>query len=225
MRRQQVKENDHLRKPRLLLETRAKNQDASFSLLALAALALSLLACRQYCVTQVATRPGRISSQEDFLPSQLEHLHIAQFKGDTVFSLGIVCDAISFCTLLIFQLLSLTLFFSFFLLFTFVSAGDISGAVQTLRALLLFYPSDKDSLDNLQLYSETLGGDTESQGIQPTQVHLQTIHCFCDRKHFSSKVYYCVNFRIAHISVILIHRRFPSISDALCKKRSCCIMG
>ncbi|XP_076593844.1 prolyl 3-hydroxylase 3 [Chaetodon auriga] len=93
-----------------------------------AALSLSLLACRQSCVTQVATRPGRISAQEDFLPSQLEHLHIAQFK-----------------------------------------AGDISGAVQTLRSLLLFYPSDKDSLDNLQLYSETLGGDTESQGTQPSQ--------------------------------------------------------
>nr|XP_046255129.1 prolyl 3-hydroxylase 3 [Scatophagus argus] len=90
-----------------------------------AALSLSLLACRQSCVTQVATRPGRISAQEDFLPSQLEHLHIAQFK-----------------------------------------AGDISGAVQTLRSLLLFYPSDKDSLDNLQLYSETLGGDTESQPAQ-----------------------------------------------------------
>lgn len=45
------------------------------------ALALSLLACRQYCVTQVAMRPGRISAHEDFLPSQLEHLHIAQFKG------------------------------------------------------------------------------------------------------------------------------------------------
>uniref|UniRef100_A0A3Q3WZA3 procollagen-proline 3-dioxygenase n=1 Tax=Mola mola TaxID=94237 RepID=A0A3Q3WZA3_MOLML len=93
-----------------------------------AALSLSLLACRQSCVTQVATRPGRISAQEDFLPSLLEHLHIAQFK-----------------------------------------AGDISGAAQTLRALLLFYPSDKDSLDNLQLYSETLGGDTESQGTQPAQ--------------------------------------------------------
>ncbi|XP_010733306.3 prolyl 3-hydroxylase 3 [Larimichthys crocea] len=91
-------------------------------------LSLSLLSCRQYCVTQIATRPGRISAQEDFLPSQLEHLHIAQFK-----------------------------------------AGDISGAVQTLRSLLLFYPSDKDSLDNLQLYSETLGGVTESQGLQPAQ--------------------------------------------------------
>ncbi|KAM3614433.1 uncharacterized protein V6R79_014254 [Siganus canaliculatus] len=90
-----------------------------------AALSLSLLACRQSCVTQVSTRPGRISSQEDFLPLQLEHLHIAQFK-----------------------------------------AGDIRGAVQTLRSLLLFYPSDKDSLDNLQLYSETLGGDTESQAAQ-----------------------------------------------------------
>lgn len=44
-------------------------------------LSLSLLSCRQYCVTQIATRPGRISAQEDFLPSQLEHLHIAQFKG------------------------------------------------------------------------------------------------------------------------------------------------
>lgn len=45
------------------------------------ALSLSLLACQQSCVTQVATRPGRISAQEDFLPSQLEHLHIAQYKG------------------------------------------------------------------------------------------------------------------------------------------------
>ncbi|XP_034553125.1 prolyl 3-hydroxylase 3 [Notolabrus celidotus] len=93
-----------------------------------AALSLSLLSCRQSCVTQIATRPGRISAQEDFLPSQLEHLHIAQFK-----------------------------------------AGDISGAVQTLSSLLLFYPSDKDSLDNQQLYYETLGGDTESQGTQPAQ--------------------------------------------------------
>uniref|UniRef100_A0A672HH63 procollagen-proline 3-dioxygenase n=1 Tax=Salarias fasciatus TaxID=181472 RepID=A0A672HH63_SALFA len=48
-----------------------------------AALSLSLLSCRQYCVTQVATRPGRISAQEDLLPTQLEHLHIAQFKGQT----------------------------------------------------------------------------------------------------------------------------------------------
>ncbi|XP_026173246.1 prolyl 3-hydroxylase 3 [Mastacembelus armatus] len=93
-----------------------------------AALSLSLLSCRQSCVTQVALRPGRLSAQEDFLPTQLEHLHIAQFK-----------------------------------------AGDISGAVQTLRSLLLFYPSDKDSLDNLQLYYETLGGDTESQATQPAQ--------------------------------------------------------
>lgn len=29
-------------------------------------------------------RPGRISAHEDFLPSQLEHLHIAQFKGQCV---------------------------------------------------------------------------------------------------------------------------------------------
>ncbi|XP_056901903.1 prolyl 3-hydroxylase 3 isoform X1 [Takifugu flavidus] len=94
-----------------------------------AALSLSLLACRQSCVTQVAMRPGRISAHEDFLPSQLEHLHIAQFK-----------------------------------------AGDISGAVQTLRTLLLFYPSDKNSLDNLQLYSETLGGATETEATTPNQL-------------------------------------------------------
>lgn len=54
----------------------------------------------------------------------------------------------------------------------FTTAGDISGAVQTLRALLLFYPSDKDSLDNLQLYSETLEGATEAQGTQPIPVTL-----------------------------------------------------
>ncbi|XP_062321718.1 prolyl 3-hydroxylase 3 [Osmerus eperlanus] len=90
-----------------------------------AALSLSLLSCQQSCVTQVATRPGRISAQEDFLPMQLEHLHIAQFK-----------------------------------------AGEFPGAVQTLRSLLLFYPSDTDSLSNLQLYYETLEGDTD---IQPSQ--------------------------------------------------------
>ncbi|XP_072250096.1 prolyl 3-hydroxylase 3 [Leuresthes tenuis] len=100
-----------------------------------AALSLSLLSCRQSCVTQVATRPGRISAQEDFLPTQLEHLHIAQFK-----------------------------------------AGDISGALQTLRSFLLFYPSDKDSLDNLQLYYETLGGDAESQGTQPAQEIVRYIN-------------------------------------------------
>ncbi|KAM4601523.1 prolyl 3-hydroxylase 3 [Polymixia lowei] len=93
-----------------------------------AALSLSLLSCQQSCVTQVATRPGRISAQEDFLPTQLEHLHIAQFK-----------------------------------------AGDLAGAVQTLRSLLLFYPSDADNLENLQLYYDTLGGDTESQAPQPAQ--------------------------------------------------------
>ncbi|XP_077576213.1 prolyl 3-hydroxylase 3 [Stigmatopora nigra] len=90
-----------------------------------AVLSLSLLSCQQWCVTQVSTRPGRISSQDDFLPTQLEHMHIAQFQ-----------------------------------------AGDLEGAVQTLRSLLLFYPTDKDSLDNLQLYQQTLGGDKEFEGIQ-----------------------------------------------------------
>ncbi|CAL8247405.1 unnamed protein product [Lota lota] len=95
-----------------------------------AVLSLSLLSCQQSCVTQVATRPGRISAQEDFLPTQLEHQHIAQFK-----------------------------------------AGDLGGAIQTLRSLLLFYPSDTDSLGNLQFYYETLGGDKESQDKdnQPAQ--------------------------------------------------------
>lgn len=64
--------------------------------------------------------------------------------------------------------------------FAFPTAGDVSGAVQTLRSLLLFYPSDKDSIDNLQLYSETLGGDTESQGMQPSQVPLNGHHYGCN---------------------------------------------
>ncbi|XP_034030360.1 LOW QUALITY PROTEIN: prolyl 3-hydroxylase 3 [Thalassophryne amazonica] len=103
-----------------------------------AALSLSLLSCKQSCVTQIATRPGRISAQEDFLITQLEHLHIAQFK-----------------------------------------AGDISGAVQTLRSLLLFYPSDADSLDNLQLYYETLGGDKDTQ---PVQEIVEYVHCALQEK-------------------------------------------
>ncbi|XP_060777591.1 prolyl 3-hydroxylase 3 [Neoarius graeffei] len=93
-----------------------------------AALSLSLLACKQACVILVSTRPGRISPQEDFLPMQLEHLHLAQYK-----------------------------------------AGDLKGAVQTLRSLLLFYPKDTESLSNLQLYSESLEGDTEAQATGPSQ--------------------------------------------------------
>ncbi|XP_076827100.1 prolyl 3-hydroxylase 3 [Brachyhypopomus gauderio] len=93
-----------------------------------AALSLSLLSCKHMCVSLVSTRPGRISPQEDFLPMQLEHLHIAQYK-----------------------------------------AGDLKGAVQTLRSLLLFYPKDADSLNNLQLYSESLEGDAEAQATGPSQ--------------------------------------------------------
>ncbi|KAL7886530.1 hypothetical protein AOLI_G00042510 [Acnodon oligacanthus] len=93
-----------------------------------AALSLSLLSCKQMCVSLVSTRPGRISPQEDFIPMQLEHLHIAQYK-----------------------------------------AGDLKGAVKTLRSLLLFYPTDPDSLSNLQLYSESLEGDAEAQDSGPSQ--------------------------------------------------------
>ncbi|XP_038140427.1 prolyl 3-hydroxylase 3 [Cyprinodon tularosa] len=113
--------------PQLLPEDRGlDSSDGVFE--KAAALSLSLLSCRQSCVTRVATRPGRLSAQEDFLPTQLEHLHIAQFKS-----------------------------------------GDVRGALQTLHSFLLFYPTDKDSLDNLQLYYETLGGDVESHGVQPAQ--------------------------------------------------------
>ncbi|XP_062847929.1 prolyl 3-hydroxylase 3 [Trichomycterus rosablanca] len=91
-------------------------------------LSLSLLACKQMCVSLVSTRPGRVSPLEDFLPMQLEHLHIAQYK-----------------------------------------VGDLKGAVQSLRSLLLFYPNDADSLSNLQLYSESMEGDAEFQAIAPSQ--------------------------------------------------------
>lgn len=64
------------------------------------------------------------------------------------------------------------LFHYLWLIFVSPTAGDVSAALQTLRSFLLFYPSDKDSLDNLQLYYETLGGDAESHGIQPARVKL-----------------------------------------------------
>ncbi|KPP67300.1 prolyl 3-hydroxylase 3-like [Scleropages formosus] len=93
-----------------------------------AALSLSLLSCKQSCVSHVSTRPGRISPHEDLLPTILEHLHIAQFK-----------------------------------------AGDLKGAIQSLRSLLLFYPSDPDSLSNLQLYLDTLAGESVAQESQPME--------------------------------------------------------
>ncbi|CAF97824.1 unnamed protein product [Tetraodon nigroviridis] len=155
-----------------------------------AALSLSLLACRQYCVTQVAMRPGRISAHEDFLPSQLEHLHIAQFK-----------------------------------------AGDISGAVQTLRTLLLFYPSDKDSLDNLQLYSETLGGATETQGTQPHQVALNgheiksstTAVFMSNHETRLSDLFRLLT--LSHFCVNLSCRRLSVTSATLCRRRNCFILA
>ncbi|XP_053349742.1 prolyl 3-hydroxylase 3 [Clarias gariepinus] len=110
-----------------------------------ATLSLSLLACKQTCVSLVSTRPGRISPQEDFLPLQLEHLHIAQYK-----------------------------------------AGDMKGAVQTLRSLLLFYPQDTESLSNLQLYSESLEGDTEAQTIGS----LQEISNYINRALAEKKLLY-----------------------------------
>ncbi|KAI7806897.1 prolyl 3-hydroxylase 3 [Triplophysa rosa] len=93
-----------------------------------AALSLSLLSCKQTCVSLVSIRPGRVSAVEDFLPMQLEHLHIAQYK-----------------------------------------AGDLKGAVESLWSLLLFYPTDSDSLSNLQLYTQNLEGDTEAQETGPLQ--------------------------------------------------------
>lgn len=89
LRRLQVKKKKEKRKatkaPGLKLDFPAavEQKVALTTFLFCLALSLSLLACRQACVTQVATRPGRISAQEDFLPSQLEHLHIAQFKGQS----------------------------------------------------------------------------------------------------------------------------------------------
>lgn len=50
--------------------------------------------------------------------------------------------------------------------------GDLKGAVQTLRSLLLFYPKGTESLSSLQLYSESLKGDTEVQAAGPSQVGL-----------------------------------------------------
>lgn len=51
-----------------------------------------------------------------------------------------------------------------------LAAGDLKGAVETLRSLLLFYPTDSDSLSNLELYTQTLEGDTEAQETGPMQV-------------------------------------------------------
>ncbi len=46
------------------------------------------------------------------------------------------------------------------------AAGDLKGAVETLRSLLLFYPTDSVSLSNLELYTQTL----EAQETGPMQV-------------------------------------------------------
>lgn len=119
------------------------------------------------------------------------------------------------------------------------TAGDISGAAQTLRALLLFYPSDKDSLDNLQLYSETLGGDTESQDTQPAQVRfitltpvfaIITIMLFTSpinkRGALTIKWSQTSDSCLCSCSLyVCLNRRLSDTSVALCRRRSCYILA
>ncbi|XP_010155215.1 PREDICTED: prolyl 3-hydroxylase 3, partial [Eurypyga helias] len=44
---------------------------------AIAAHYIQVLKCRQQCVLEIATKPGRISATEDFIPSHLDLLHFA----------------------------------------------------------------------------------------------------------------------------------------------------
>lgn len=62
------------------------------------------------------------------------------------------------------------LLFAHWLFFVVLVAGDLKGALQTLHSLLLFYPNDTGSLSNLQLYTESLEGDTDAQATGPSQV-------------------------------------------------------
>ena len=117
----------------------------------------------------------------------------------------------------------------------FPKAGDISGAVQTLRALLLFYPSDKDSLDNLQLYSETLGGETESQPAQVRVITLNTLLVIIAIIHFTSLINSRDDLTIKSSQTsnscsrsrslyVCLNRRSSDTSVALCRRRSCYIL-
>lgn len=48
----------------------------------LAAHYVQVLKCRQQCVLEIATKPGRISATEDFIPSHLDLLHFAYDQGE-----------------------------------------------------------------------------------------------------------------------------------------------
>lgn len=51
-------------------------------LLSLAAHYIQVLKCRQQCVLEIATKPGRISATEDFIPSHLDLLQFAYDQGE-----------------------------------------------------------------------------------------------------------------------------------------------
>lgn len=51
-------------------------------LLFLAAHYIQVLKCRQQCVLDIATKPGRISATEDFIPSHLDLLQFAYDQGE-----------------------------------------------------------------------------------------------------------------------------------------------
>lgn len=68
-------------------------------LLSLAAHYIQVLKCRQQCVLEIATKPGRVSATEDFIPSHLDLLQFAYDQGEQSHSPGAYAVAPLACPL------------------------------------------------------------------------------------------------------------------------------
>ncbi|XP_028748192.1 prolyl 3-hydroxylase 3 isoform X3 [Peromyscus leucopus] len=130
---------------------------------------IRVLLCRQHCVADAATRPGRSFPVPDFLPSQLRGLHEAYAQVSLSGPLGTnasgwgpltpLCQAQMGRWVLQPLLLLTCLCFlpSSSSLSSAVEVGNVSKAMENALSVLLFYPEDEAAKKALNQYQTQLG--------------------------------------------------------------------
>ncbi|KFU84155.1 Prolyl 3-hydroxylase 3, partial [Chaetura pelagica] len=110
---------------------------------AIAAHYIQVLKCRQQCVLEIATKPGRLSATEDFIPS---HLDLLQFAYDQ--------ETCLFCSVP-------------------TQVGNQMLAAECAASYLLFYPTDEPVLEKMKQYRTELGEDTPVTARESIQQYVQ----------------------------------------------------
>ncbi|KAJ6655482.1 hypothetical protein lerEdw1_005060 [Lerista edwardsae] len=110
---------------------------------------MQVLLCRHECVRELATRPGRLSPIDNFLPLHYDFLQFAYYKGKSPRAGQASCGVQPW-------------HFSPFPL----PVGDHAKALECARSYLLFHPEDEDVLDNESYYESLL----EEESVDPESI-------------------------------------------------------